>query len=182
MNMLDRTLAGIDAVSRGGAILAALMVVLLAGLIIAEIAASSLLGTELEFAFEYGTYLLVLMIFAGAADALRTGGHIRVSLLLDRAPPRIHAVLEIFATVLALAVAVFIGYAVSDMAVRSFITGSRSYTPLETPVGYPQALLAACAWLFSAQLAARLARCLIGAPLESGESDDVVDDFPTDRT
>ena len=180
--MLDRTLAGVDAVSRGGAVLAALMVVLLAGLIIAEIVASSLLGTELEFAFEYGTYLLVLMIFAGAADALRTGGHIRVSLLLDRTPPRIRAVLEIFATMLALAVVVFIGYAVSDMAVRSFIAGSRSYTPLETPLGYPQTLLAACAWLFAAQLAARLARCLIGAPLESGEADDVVDDFPTDRT
>ena len=96
--------------------------------------------------------------------------------------PEFMPLLEIFATALALAVAAFIAYAVSDMAVRSFITGSRSYTPLETPVGYPQTLLAACAWLFSAQLAARLARCLIGAPLESGESDDVVDDFPTDRT
>jgi TRAP-type C4-dicarboxylate transport system permease small subunit len=174
----NRLLRLIDGISRICAIAAAIMVVALALLILAQIAATSLLGRGMEFAFEYGTYLLVLIVFAGAPHAMRTGGHIRVSLILNKTGPRVRRALEIACTAIALAIAVYIGVAVTRMALQSLATGSRSYLPSQTPLGCPQMLLAAAIWIFALQIAARLFRSFVA---DLSELDDVPDEIDGDK-
>jgi TRAP-type C4-dicarboxylate transport system permease small subunit len=147
----------------------------LALLILAQIAASSLLDRGMEFAFEYGTYLLILIVFAGAPHAMRTGGHIRVSLILNKTGPRTRRALEIVCTAIALAVTIYLGMAVTNMAIRSLATGSRSYLPSQTPLGYPQMLLAATIWLLALQIAARLFRAFVANLAALDDPPDEVD-------
>ena len=56
-------------------------------MILSEIAARSLFNISISFAWEYSAYAMGVAMFGGAAFTLRTGGHIRVSLLGSRLPP-----------------------------------------------------------------------------------------------
>ena len=174
MPVLNQLLGFVDSLSRGAATVAVVMIIALALLILGQIFASSLLGIGMEFAFEYGTYLLVLIVFAGAPHAMRTGGHIRVSLVLNRSGRSLRRMLEVFCTALALGICVYIAYALTDLAVYSFVNGSRTYLPSGTLLGYPQTLLALCCWLLALQIAARLVRCFF---TEAPDVDDKSDEF-----
>ena len=75
MSALARILTGIDALSRACGYLAAVLVLGIAGLILAEIFCRTVLNISLSFAWEYAAYCFAVSIFLAAAFALRTGGH-----------------------------------------------------------------------------------------------------------
>lgn len=159
--MLGRALGAVDALGRAAAILAAVMVAALAVMVVAQIVAN-VFGADLGITIEYGAYILVLVVFAAAAEAARSGAHIRVSLVLAGVPASWRRALEIVSTAAAVATLAYIALALTEMAVGSLLEGSRSYLPSRTPLGVPQGLLAAGAWLLALQFAARLVRCIAG--------------------
>ena len=63
---------------------------------------------------------------------------------------------------MALAVVVYITEALSVLAWTSLTGDVRSWTPSETPLGYPQLLVAAGFGLLALQFVARLIRLLVG--------------------
>lgn len=144
------------------AALSALLTVSIVVMILSEIVARSLFNYSLSFAWEYSAYAMGVAMFGGAAYALRTGGHIRVSLLASSVPPRAAYWIDVFCTVVAIAISVFISYALVQFAWRSYLAGSTAPTVSATPLVIPQAAIAIGAALLSLQLVARLARLLLG--------------------
>ena len=174
MSALARVLAGIDALSRVCAYLAAVLVAGIAGLILAEIFCRTVLNLSLSFAWEYSAYFFAVSIFLAAAFALRTGGHVRVMLLSHHLPPRAAHWLDVAATAAGAIIAGWLAWSLAAFAWRSWVSGSTSATVDETPLAYPQTAMAFGAALLTLQLAARALRLLVG---DAPEDDEAKQDF-----
>lgn len=162
--MIGRALAGLDALSRACGYAAAGLVLGIAALILAEIFCRTVLNVSLSFAWEYSAYALAMAIFLAAPFTLRTGGHVRVLLLSQSLSPRAARRLDAVATAGGTVVAGWLAWSLAAFAWRSWATGSTSATIDETPLAYPQAVMAFGAVLLTAQLLARGVRLLRGEP------------------
>lgn len=163
--------AAIDAVGNAVAAIAAVLTVSIAVMILSEVAARSLFNISLSFAWEYSSYAMGIAMFCGAAFTLRTGGHIRVSLLASSVSPRAAYLIDIVCTVFAIGVSGYVTWALIAFAWRSFVAGSTSATISATPLAVPQGAIAFGATLLTLQLLMRLFRLLLGHTPddESGE-------------
>ncbi len=175
---MDRLLAISDRVSVAVGAVSAVLLAAIAVLILSEIVARAAFNVSLSFAWEYSSYCMAVAIFCGASYALRTGAHVRVSLLTANVPPRFARAIDIVATVAGLAITGFIAVAMVQMAAGSWAGGSRSATSVATPLIVPQGGIAFGCVLFALQLAARLVRVLIGEPPELAAT---ADDLAADR-
>ena len=155
-----------DAASTAGGIFAALSLGAIPILIGAEIFTRTVLGGSLGIVWEYATYLMALTFILGAAFTLRTGGHVRVSILALRADNYFASIVEFIASALGAAIALFIALALSDLAWQTFLTGAVSATPAKTPLFIPRSGIAFGAWLLVLQMVARIVAVCNGTPVE----------------
>ena len=156
----------IDAAGRLAGYAAALMAVGIAALVLTEIVCRNFLGISLTFAWDYSAYMMAGTIFCGAAFTLRTGGHVRVSLLTHNVPRPVAYVIDFAATAFATAIACYLAYALILFAWSSYTTGRTSSTIDATPLVYPQGMIAFGATLLALQFAARLLRLILREPPE----------------
>ena len=156
----------IDALNLAGGVFAAACCALLALMLIAEVIATSMFAWSQPWAVEYGAYLCAFTMLAGSGYALRAGSHIRVQLALDWSARSVRPLIELFCTTAALVVAVMLSWGLIELAWRSHVRNSVSYFAMQTPLAWPQAMMAAGAVLLAAALVARLLRLLIGDPPE----------------
>lgn len=154
----------IDRLNFAGALVAAASCGLLAIMLIAEVVSTSFLSWSQPWAVEYGAYLCAFTLLAGSGYALRAGTHIRVQVLLEYSPARMRLPVELFCTLAALVVAGMLSWGLAELAWRSHVRNSVSYFAMQTPLAWPQALMAAGASLLALALVARLIRLLIGEP------------------
>ena len=151
----------LDSLSRIVAATAAIVTVSIAVVIISEIIARSVFNYSFSFAWEYSAYAMGIAMFCGAAFTLRTGGHIRVSLLQSILPNGAIYGVDIVCTVLGVLISGILAYSLSMLAWGSFLSGSTSPTISATPLIIPQGLIAFGAGLLALQMLARLIRLII---------------------
>jgi TRAP-type C4-dicarboxylate transport system permease small subunit len=163
---IEAALRGIDIACAVGAAAAAVCALLLALMLIAEVAVTSLAAWSQPWAVEYSIYLQAVVMFGGAGWALRNGGHIRVMMLFQALPASARRAAEAAITAFSLGIVGFAAWALVAQALRTFDLGSRSFYPMQTPVWIPQAALAAAFVLFALALFARLVRVLLDEPEE----------------
>lgn len=163
--MIDRLLALIDRLCMVAARLAMAALLVLFFLGLAELVFRNLADISLPFAVEYAGYLVAIVLLLGSGEALRTGGHIRVSLLMDRLNERQQQILDVLATVLGLITAGFFAWALIDYALTTLLMGTRSYYPSETPLAWPQMALALGPMILVLAFLARLIRLIRGDAL-----------------
>src|SRR3712207_6283957 len=158
MNLVRRFLAAVDALGYAGAALGAAACLLLAAMLIAEVVLTSFFQYSQPWAVEYGTYFLAFTLFCGSGWAVRTGDHIRVAFLARALTPRGARLLELAVTALAVAISAFCAATLIGLVARTIAAGSRSYFPMQTPLAFPQAVVAAAFVLITLGFAARLIR------------------------
>lgn len=168
--MIRAFLRFVDLAGLAGAILAALFLALICLLLFAEIITRLVFGATLGDSWEFAAYFMSLTFLLGAAYTLRTGGHVRVSLLRSDNKKR-DAVVEFAASGFALALAAFMALALSDLAWQSYVRGITSATPAQTPLYLPRSGWALGAWLLVLQLIARLVAIVVDEPLERPSPD-----------
>jgi len=171
MGFLRRLLAAVDALGYAGAAVGAVACLLLAAMLVAEVALTSLFQTSQPWAVEYGNYFLAFVLFCGGGWSVRTGDHIRVAFLAKGLPPKGAHFLELAVTALAVGISGFCAAALVGLAWRTAELGSRSYFPLQTPLVYPQAVVAAAFVLLTLGFLARLIRLAIGDAPENPPGD-----------
>ncbi len=176
LNNMTRRLIGVflrftDAAAIAGAAGAAVSLGAIPILVLAEIFTRTTLGLSLGVSWEYATYFMSLVFLLGAAFTLRTGGHIRVSVLPLGANKSAAVTVEFISSSVGATMAVFLAMALSDLAWHSFIRGVVSATPAQTPLFLPMAGAAIGAWLLALQMAARVVSVLARVPVESEAPD-----------
>lgn len=163
----------IDRLSLAAGALGAICLAIIPALILADIASGLVMRESLTFVWEYAAFLMAASFFLGLAYTLRTGGHVRVSLVAEHLPPKAAWLLDIAATLIAIWFSAFIGYAMVQFAWTSYAGGSVSFTATATPLAIPQSVVALGAVLLTLQLAARLVRLLIGEAPDAPPASDI---------
>ena len=109
----------LDGVYAASAVLAAFFMVVMTALVVLQICAR-LLGTQIPSADDFARLSMAASAFLGLAFALRTGAHIRVTLLLERLPPAPRRAMEIACLVAATAVCAWFAWSTGVMAYDSW--------------------------------------------------------------
>ncbi|POR47769.1 TRAP transporter small permease subunit [Bosea psychrotolerans] len=120
---------------------------------------------SIPVAWEYSSYLMAASFTFGAAMTLRAGGHVRVTLLIGKAPPALRRPLEALAALLGFAFMSFLTYAMVRFAWGSFSRGQTSVSS-DTPIWFPQAVVTFGMLLLTLQYLARVIQAGLGLPLE----------------
>lgn len=167
MKALDALLALIDTITKLAAWAAAALLAALFLLGLAEIALRNLAAVSLPFAVEYAGYMTAAVLLLGSGWCLRTGGHIRVTLLAQRVRPETAWALDMAASLFGLAIAGYFALALIGYAAEMMALGTRSYYPSQTPLAWPQLVLAAGPAVLALAFLARLIRLARGEAPET---------------
>lgn len=160
--MIVAFLRQIDRLATWAAAFAAACLLLMAILMMGEVIARSALTQSLVFSWEFSGYLMGAAFLFGAAYTLRSGGHVRVSLLAEHVPYGVARGLEYFSALVGIVVTAYILYALCDLTYSSLQRDIVSFTPTQTPLIIPQGVLAIGALLLFLQMVARLIRLVRG--------------------
>jgi len=121
----------LDGVYAASAMLAAFFMVAMTALVVLQIFAR-LLGTQIPSADDFARLSMAASAFLGLAFALRTGAHIRVTLLLDHLPNRARRAFEVVCLVAATAVSAWFAWSTGVMAYDSW--SFQEYTIGQVPL------------------------------------------------
>ena len=105
-------------------------------------------------------YMVVAIVFLGLAYTMKAEGHVRADIFLSHVPPKVRAVLETIATLIALGFAGLLLAGCWRLVAEFYTQGSLSFRYLQTPLWIPGSLLVIGAALLGLQLVAQLLKRL----------------------
>lgn len=165
-------IAAMDKVCFLGALISALCLAALVVLILGEISVAFLskltpvVPASIPFAWEYTGYLLGTVFLMGSGLALRTGGHIRLGIILDNLKESHRRFCETVASLIGLVFTGFMFWSLLQFTLRAFERGTLSPQSF-TPLWIPQGMLTLGALILFLQMFARLLACAIDVPLDN---------------
>lgn len=146
----------VEAASDFGAALSALFMVLIVLLIGSEIVLRSLFNLSTLISDEYSAYFFVAMVLLGLAFTLKEEGHIRITLITSMVGKKAELVLEVIATLTAIALIFFAIYYSSIMVYDSWYLDIQADSISETPIYLTQMVIPVGLVMLEFQLVARL--------------------------
>ena len=167
MRALSSTL---DALYRLAGGLAALLLVMLCGMILWSILAR-LIGAYAGGATDVAGYVMASSTFLALPYAFRAGAHIRVQLLVQRLTGETRRRVEIAVLALMTIITTFLAWYMTRLAYDSWDFGERSQGADAILVWIPQTPVAVGAWLLAVAVAHTFAEVLAGriTALEGGD-------------
>lgn len=147
---------------QGGAVLAAICLVLIALLTLTQVVGRAI-GVLILDAGEIAGYAMAASIFLALAYTLREGGHIRVGLLLTHVNPQFRRVLEIWCLLAFSVLAVFLAYSCISFVHDSYTFADVSTGMLVIPLWIPQLPMALGVILLAAALIEETIRVIRGS-------------------
>ena len=109
----------LDFLYAASAVLAAFFMVLMTALVVAQILAR-LVGQQVPSADDFARLSMAASAFLGLAFALRSGAHIRVTLVLERVPPGVRRGLDILCLAVATGVSAWFAWSTGDTTIDSW--------------------------------------------------------------
>lgn len=131
----------LDAAQWLGLVLGVAMMVAMAVLMNVEIAGRTVLGLSTQISDEFAGYFFTGATMLCFLPALRDGRFLRVEGLINLAPPRIRAVAEGFAALIAAGTCLVLASATWDLTAASLSFGTRSLQASQTLLAIPQAVM-----------------------------------------
>lgn len=138
----DRLDAAVGKLAQIGGMLAALAIIAMTVLVLTNITFRILPGVRgLNFIEDFTGYLFVAVAFLGLADTFTSGNHVRVTLILGRLKDNSRAIVEIFVTIVALMIMGWLTHVAVELFLKSWETGVRAQTVVQTPLWIPRAAM-----------------------------------------
>ncbi len=128
----------LDFLYSASAVLAGFFLVLMSALVAVQIFAR-LAGTQVPSADDFARLAMAASAFLGLAFALRTGAHIRVTLLLERVPPGARRFLDILCLAVATGVSAWFAWSTGDTMIDSWRFGETTIGQVPIPKWIPLA-------------------------------------------
>jgi len=131
----------LDWLYRSSAVLAALCLIAIVLLILAQII-GRFYGFIIPSADDFAGYCMGASTFFALAHTLRSGGHIRVTMLINYVPKSIARGLEFFCIMFATLLTSYFAWFMVKVALESYHFGDVSQGHFPTPLWIPQSALA----------------------------------------
>ncbi len=146
----------LDAIYRVAAILAALLLASIAVLTLVQIVGRAL-GYLVSTGTEFAGFCMAASTFLALAWTLRSGGHIRVTLFVQKAQRRLRRWVEAFCLLIAIAATGVLSYSAVLMTWDSYRFGDVSVGLVPVPIWIPQLSMAFGTVLLTVALVEQLA-------------------------
>ena len=140
--LLGRVLAGLDHVTAAMAYVAGALFIALAFYLTIDVVGRKFFHLSTAVSDEYGGYALAVGGMWALAHTLRSGGHVRIDVLLPYLPRRVRSVLDYAALATMAAFAAMIAIYAWRLAIDSFTGDARAMSFVRTPLFVPQGLMA----------------------------------------
>ena len=124
----------VDGLAKAMAIISALATVTLMAALTSEVATRFAAGRSLPGMVELSETCLVVIVFFGFAYVALQKGHIRMTLATSFAPGGLVGAMRLTATLLSIALLVWLAYATGERAIASFRTGEYKFGLLQWPI------------------------------------------------
>jgi TRAP-type C4-dicarboxylate transport system permease small subunit len=156
---------GLHWLYRASGLLSALSLVLICGLILAQVISRNM-GTTLRDADEFAAWAMAAAGFFGLPYALHMGAHIRVQVGTRFLPPRAQHAVEVIASLLGLAIAAYLAWFCSAFVLESYQFKEVSQGLVPVPLWLPQLPMALGSLLLVLAFTERLVCVLRGQTFE----------------
>lgn len=133
-------------------------VLVLIGLIFVDVFGRYLLSRPTKVADELGGYLLLAIVFLGAAYAMQRDLHIKVTVLSDRVPIKARRWLALVMEIVAIIFVVVTAWLGAQLVALSLDSGTRSPSILRTPTYIPQLVVPIGLGIFALEMIRRFIR------------------------
>ncbi len=117
------------------------LVLVIMVLVLVEVVSRYVFNRPLMVSDEFGSYLLVAISYLAAAYAWKEKGHVRITALVSRLPPRVSSWLRLVTLILALVVAIGLSQSAYSYLQTSFRLGMASGSWLHFPLQGPHMTL-----------------------------------------
>jgi TRAP-type C4-dicarboxylate transport system permease small subunit len=151
--------------------LSALLMIALLALMNVEIVMRYVFRKSTLVADEYGGYFYAWIVLLGAVHLLRSDKYLTVTLLTDRMSDKGRNAAAMFAGVVGLGVSLVSLSSTWSIVQQSWMFGTRSMQPSETPLIYPQLALLIGYGLLSLAYVEEILRRLFGMPPRRSDDD-----------
>ncbi|MEQ8717996.1 MAG: TRAP transporter small permease [Acidimicrobiales bacterium] len=111
-----------------------LMILLMMGLVVAEVVLRKYFNTTLKGTIEYSEILLVFIVFGAIAHAQQIGGHVKTELVTSRLPPRIGGYVRAVGLVIVAALLIWMTQATLARGLDSMESGESRVGVKEVPI------------------------------------------------
>jgi TRAP-type C4-dicarboxylate transport system permease small subunit len=145
-----------------GAILSALIFCGMVLLILAEVILRNFMGSSTEVSGEYSGYALAAMIYLGMGFSFREDAHIRITFVRERLGAMGAFVLEVGCMVFVMILSGLSCLFLFELVLTSKARHLTAYTPAETPLFIPQAIVLVGMALLTLQIFGRLTALIVG--------------------
>ena len=149
----------------------ALLLVALLALMNVEVVMRYAFGKSTLFADEYGGYFYAWIVLLGAVHLLRSDKYLTVTLLTGRMSQGARNAAAMFAGVIGLGVSLVSLSSTWSIVEQSWMFGTRSMQPSETPLLYPQLALLIGYGMLSLAYVEEVLRRLFGMPPRRSDDD-----------
>ncbi len=150
--VLARLFGVVDRISEAAAALAAVLLVLMVGHVMFEIALRAFFQSSTHVLDEFVGYGVAAMTFLALGHALNRRALIRVDIVRGQVGPRLKRVLEFLCIGFGLFITGFLGWYIGRNLMRNIERGSVSETIAEVPLWIPQSAVFLGICLFGLQL------------------------------
>jgi TRAP-type mannitol/chloroaromatic compound transport system permease small subunit len=147
----------IEKISLIGGAVSAISILLMTALIVLEILLRSTTGISTLICEEYSAYLLVVFGAMALAHTFKSGGHIRVDLILSKLSTRAKLVVDLGCTIISFFVLAYMVVQLWVYFYGSLSSGQTSMYYSKTPVWVPQIFIVIGTGLMGLQLLSRIA-------------------------
>ena len=154
---------------RAAGLLSALCLVLICGLILAQVIARNM-GSTLRDAEEFAAWSMAAAGFFGLSYALHAGAHIRVQVAMRFVPAGARHAMEVLASIIALAIAAYLAWFCVLFVWESYSFNEVSQGLVPVPMWLPQLPMALGAVLLVVAFAERLVCVLRGTRFELADT------------
>jgi TRAP-type C4-dicarboxylate transport system permease small subunit len=163
--------AALHRLYRASGLLSAASLVLICGLIMAQIIARNLGGTVRD-ADEFAAWAMAAAGFLGLPYALHCGSHIRVSVVARFVPKSLHQAMEVLATGIALVLSAYLAGYIAVFVFESWRFNEVSQGLVPVPLWLPQLPMVLGSTLLTVAFLERLVCVLRRQRFEIGDGDE----------
>ena len=135
------SLSFIDKTSLNLARVALAALISMMALVTIEVLIRKLFGISTKIAHDFAGFFLVALIFLGAAETLRVGKHLRVSILRDRFSQKIKPAVEKLSYVICIIFVSILLWASITLVVNSYEKGSLTESVVQVPEFIPELII-----------------------------------------
>jgi len=162
---------GLHRLYRASGLLSAASLVLICGLILAQVIARNL-GSTVRDADEFAAWAMAAAGFFGLPYALYCGSHIRVSAVARFVPESLHHAMEVLASAIGMALAAYLAWYCAAFVLESFRFNEVSQGLVPVPMWIPQLPMVLGSVLLAVAFAERLVRVLRHEAFEIGDGEE----------